>query len=33
MVMEETNLKYEQANTLLKQYGSVRNAINNHKNG
>tara|TARA_B100000768_G_C11283947_1_gene380623 strand:+ start:6479 stop:7288 length:810 start_codon:yes stop_codon:yes gene_type:complete len=33
MVMEQTNLDYQQANTLLMKYGSVRNAINNHKNG
>lgn len=33
MVMEETNLDYQKANTLLKKYGSVRNAIKKHKNG
>lgn len=33
IVMEQTNLDYQQANTLLMKYGSVRNAINNHKNG
>jgi len=33
MVMEETNLDYKQANALLKKFNSVRNAINNHKNG
>lgn len=33
MVMEETNLEYKEANTLLKQFGSVRKAVNNHKNG
>jgi N-acetylmuramic acid 6-phosphate etherase len=27
MVMEATNLSYEEANELLKKYGSVRKAV------
>ena len=31
MVMAQTDLKYEEAKSLLMQYGSVRNAIKNYK--
>lgn len=31
MIMEQLHLDYEEANKLLKQFGSVRNAIDNYK--
>ena len=33
MVMEETNLDYDKASSLLKEFGSVRKAIENNKDG
>lgn len=33
MVMEETNLNYDKASSLLKEFGSVRKAIENNKDG
>lgn len=33
MVMNELNISYDQANTLLEEFGSVRAAIENYNNG
>ena len=33
MIVDETNLKLQDAKTLLLETGSVRNAINKYKNG
>ena len=33
MIVDETNLKHQDAKTLLLETGSVRNAINKYKNG
>jgi N-acetylmuramic acid 6-phosphate etherase len=33
MIMQELNISYEKANLLLKEYGSVRSAIENYTNG
>ena len=32
MIMSEIDITYEKASTLLKQFGSVRKAVENHKN-
>lgn len=32
MIMDEINVNYEQASILLKQYGSVRKAVDNYNN-